>query len=283
MKKIALFILLIAMMTGCQTVKDIANSIQKPSLSVDDVRITGFNFQEMELTYSIKVDNPNPVAIRMLGYDYNLGINEHSFLKGDQTKKVNIEASGESIFQVPMTVNFADLYNTVKGIADQDKSSYSFLSHLAFELPVLGRTEIPVRKEGEIPMIKLPKLSVQNLSINNVSLDGADVNLHLQFNNPNGFGLDIDQLSYDLMVNGSQWADGKALQGVNIKENGVTELNIPISLNIGQIGMSAYQLLSGGRSLDYKLKGNFKFNALHKLLGTTNFDFSRSGAVPINR
>ncbi|HLR30923.1 MAG TPA: LEA type 2 family protein, partial [Fodinibius sp.] len=163
MKKIVSIILFTAMLAGCQTVKDIANSIQKPSLSVEDVRVTGFNFREMELTYSIKVNNPNPVAIRMLGYDYSLGINEHSFLKGDQTKKVNIEASDESIFQVPMTVNFEDLYNTVKGVAGREKSSYSFLSHLAFELPVLGHTEIPVRKEGEIPMIKLPKLSVQNL------------------------------------------------------------------------------------------------------------------------
>lgn len=283
MKKLILFVLFPLLLSGCQTIKDIANSIQKPELSVDDVRVTGFNFNQMELTYDIKIENPNPVAVQMLSYDYNLDINENSFINGDQTKKMSIDASGESIFEVPMTINFQDLYRTVKGVANKDQSSYRFLSHLSFDLPVLGATEIPVKKQGNIPMLKLPELSVRNVNIDNVSLNGADINLKLNFNNPNGFGLNVNQLNYNLMVNGNQWAVGKALQDVNIKQNGITELNIPISLNIGQIGMSAYRMLSGGESLDYKLKGNFKFDALHELLGKTDFNFNQSGRVPISR
>src|SRR5699024_10618 len=142
MKKVALLVLLPLLIAGCQTIQDIASSIQKPSLSVSDVHITGFNFQEMELTYDIKIDNPNPVAIRMLGYDYDLNISDHSFLKGNQTEGVNIEASGGSIFQVPMSVDFNKLYNTIKVLAGKDQSSYLFLSHLTFALPVLGCPEL---------------------------------------------------------------------------------------------------------------------------------------------
>lgn len=280
----ALFLSLLITAGGCQTIQDIADSIQKPSLAVDNVRVTGFNFQEMELTYDIKVENPNAVAIQMLGYDYDLELNGNSFIKGDQTEKMKIEASGESIFQVPMTLNFSDVYQTVSGLGkNDDETSYSFLSNLTFDLPVLGATDIPVKKQGSIPLLKLPKLNVQNVQIQDLSLNGADLNLKLGFDNPNGFGLDINRLNYDLIVNGDQWADGSALQDVNIKENGMTELNIPISLNIGQIGMSAYRILSGSEPLDYQLKGNFNFNALHELLGATNFDFNRSGKVPISR
>src|SRR5699024_12819007 len=89
-----------------------------------------------------------PVALNMLCYDYNLKVNDHSFLKRDQTKKVNIESSGQSIVQVPLTINFKELYNTVEGVANKDQSSYNFLSHLAFDLPVLGKTKIPVHKKG---------------------------------------------------------------------------------------------------------------------------------------
>lgn len=283
MKKYIAFLLLPLLVGGCKTLQDLANSIQKPSLSVDNVRVTGFNFQQMELTYDIKVENPNSVAVQMLGYDYNLDLNGNSFINGDQTEKIKIEASGESIFQVPMTLNFSDVYQTVSGLADQDETSYNFLSHLRFDLPVLGATEVPVRKQGSMPLLKLPKLDVRNLEIQNLSLSGADLVLKLAFNNPNGFGLDINRLSYDLEVNGNQWANGSALQDVNIKKNGVTELDIPISLNIGRIGMSAYRILSGSEPLNYQLKGNFNFNALHELLGSTNFDLNRSGQIPISR
>jgi len=283
MKKLLPLLLFPLFIVSCHAIQDLANNIKKPSLSVDDVHITGFNFREMQLTYDIKVDNPNPVALNMLGYDYNLKVNDHSFLKGDQTKKVNIESSGQSIVQVPLTINFKELYNTVEGVANKDQSSYNFLSHLAFDLPVLGKTKIPVHKKGNIPIVKLPKVNVQNISVDNLSLNGADMNLHLQFDNPNGFGLNINQLKYNLMVNGNKWAVGKALKGVDIKKDGVTNLDIPISLDIGQIGMSAYKLLTDQQSLDYKLKGNFKFNVLHELLGAANYNFDRSGAIPINR
>lgn len=63
MKKYIAFLLLPLLVGGCKTLQDLANSIQKPSLSVDNVRVTGFNFQQMELTYDIKVENPNSVEI----------------------------------------------------------------------------------------------------------------------------------------------------------------------------------------------------------------------------
>lgn len=237
----------------------------------------------MELTYDIKVENPNAVAVEMIGYDYNLDINEHPFINGDQSKTMTIEASGESIFEVPMTLNFPDLYRTASELVNEDESSYQFLSHLRFDLPIIGTTAIPVKKSGNIPLLKLPKLSMQSIEVNNLSLSSADLTLNLGFNNPNGFGMDIGQLNYDLIVNGSQWADGTALQNVKVKENGLTELEIPISLNVTQIGTSAYQILTGSENLDYQFQGNFQFNVGHELLGSTNFDFNRSGQIPVNR
>lgn len=284
MKKTPLLFILLIIAGGCQTIKDLANTIRKPSLTVEDVRVTGFNFQEMELTYDIRIENPNPVALQMMRYDYDMQLNGHSFIKGDQTEQLKIEASGASVFEVPMTLNFLDIYQTVTGLAkNDDQTTYRFLSHLTFDLPVLGATEIPVKKQGTIPLLKLPSLSISNVRVNNLSLSGADVNLKLRFDNPNGFGMKINQLNYNLVVNGNQWVDGSALDDVTIRKNGMTELNIPISLNIAQIGMSAYRILSGSQPLDYQLKGNVAFNALHELLGSSTFSFNRSGEIAVSR
>ncbi|HEX6981621.1 MAG TPA: LEA type 2 family protein [Balneolaceae bacterium] len=270
------------LITGCSALQDIADSIQKPSLSIEDVRVTDFNFQEMELTYDVRIENPNSVAVQMLGYDYELEINDQTLVQGDQPEKVKIEGNGETTFQVPMTLNFSDIYNTVQSLADADDASYHFLSHLTFDLPLLGRTELPISKEGTIPLLKVPDIRVEDLRIENISFSSADLSLKLQFENPNGFGLDINRLNYDLIINGNQWAEGTALQNVHIKENGITELTIPISLNLSQIGASAYRILTGTQQLDYQLKGVFSINAGHELLGETNFDFNRSGEVSLS-
>lgn len=269
------------LLDGCATLEDLSNSIQKPQLSVENVSVSDFNFEEMELTYDIKVDNPNALSVQMLAYDYNLDINEHSLVSGNQQKKLAIEASGASTFQVPMRLNFADLYRSVQSLRDSNEASYSFLSNLTFDLPVLGQTKVPVRKKGTIPLLKTPSISLEDFSVSDINLNSADINLKLRFDNPNSFGIDVNALNYNLIVNGDRWADGTALKGATIRQSGATILNIPISVNISTMGMSAYRLLTGGESFDYEIRGGFDLNARHELLGQTTFDFLRSGNLSL--
>ncbi|WP_176466328.1 LEA type 2 family protein [Aliifodinibius salipaludis] len=269
------------LLDGCAALEDLSNSIQKPKLSVENVRVSDFNFEEMELTYDIKVDNPNALSVKMLAYDYNLDINENTLVNGNQKKELAIEASGASTFQVPMRLNFADVYQSVQNLRDSDEATYSFLSNLTFDLPALGKTNVPVSKKGQIPLLKTPEISLEDFEVTGVNFSSADINLQLSFDNPNSFGIDVNALNYDLIINGDQWADGTALRGTTIEEKGVTMLNIPISLNISQMGISAYRLLTGGETFDYHIKGNFDLNARHELLGQTTFDFLRSGNLSL--
>ena len=267
------------LLDGCAALQDLSNSIQKPNLSVENVRISDFDFEELELTYDIKVNNPNALSVQMLAYDYNLDINENTLVTGDQKKEIAIEASGASTFQVPVRLNFTDVYRSVQSLRNTDEASYSFLSNLTFDLPVLGETKVPVNKDGRIPLLKTPKISLEDFNVTGINLSSADINLQLRFDNPNSFGININALNYDLMINGDQWANGTALKGTTIKQKGETTLNIPISLNISKIGMSAYRLLTGGEPFDYQIKGDFDLNARHELLGQTTFDFLRSGKL----
>ncbi|MGM0546015.1 MAG: LEA type 2 family protein [Bacteroidota bacterium] len=266
---------------GCAAFNELSNSIQKPQLSVENVRVSNFNFEEMELTYDIKVENPNALSVQMLAYDYNLDVNENTLVNGDQKKELAIEASGASTFQVPMRLNFSDVYRSAQSLRDSDEASYHFLSNLTFDLPALGETKVPVRKEGHIPLLKTPKINLEDYEVTGINFSSADINLQLSFDNPNSFKIDVNALNYDLMINGDEWANGTALEGITIKEKGVTMLNIPVSLNISEIGMSAYRLLTEGEAFDYQIKGNLNLNARHELLGQTTFDFLRSGNMSL--
>ncbi|WP_445666232.1 LEA type 2 family protein [Fodinibius sp. AD559] len=270
------------LLDGCAALKDLSNSIQKPHLSVENVRVSDFNFEEMELTYDIKVNNPNALSVQMLAYDYNLDINGNALVTGDQKKGLAIEASGASTFHIPMRLNFSEVYRSVQSLQDSEEASYTFLSNLTFDLPALGQTKVPVSKEGRIPLLKTPKISLKDFNVTGISFSSADLNLQLHFDNPNSFGIDVNALKYDLMINGDRWAEGTTLKGTTIKEQGVTVLNIPISLNISEMGMSAYRLLTRGETFDYQIKGDFDLTARHKLLGQTTFNFLRSGNLSLS-
>lgn len=269
------------LLDGCSALQDLAQSIQKPRLSVTDVHVAGFDFNGMELVFDVTVDNPNALSVQMMSYDYNLDINEKTFVSGRQEKETRIEASGKSIFEVPMRVGFSEVYATVENLAKSDEAAYEFVSRFAFDLPGLGRTEVPVRKKGEIPLLRLPAVRVNNLQVNEISLNSAKLTLNLEFDNPNGVGFNINNFDYSLNINGSKWAEGSDLEGISIPENDVAQLDIPIQLNIAQMGVSAFNLLTGSQNVDYELNGNFSLGADHPLLGETTLMINRDGRIPL--
>ncbi len=285
MKKTILLFVLTFFISGCQTIQNLADSIRKPSLSITDVRVTDFAFDEIELTYDVQVDNPNAVAVQMLGYDYDFNINGNDFLNGDQQKKLRIESSGASTFQLPMRLNFSELYNLFSGLRGKDEADYQLAANLNFDLPVLGETTLPLKKSGSLPMLKLPKINVSGLKVNDVNFSRANLSLNLDVDNPNGFGLLVKALSYDLNVNGRNWIEGTSSKKLTIDKNNSGELSIPISVNIADIGTSVVQLLNNSGDIKFKLNGDFDFGATHPLLEnlSTNFSFDEAGDVPLIR
>lgn len=266
---------------GCSALQDLANGFQKPNLSVTDMRVTGFTFDEIELAYNVTVDNPNSLSVQMSSYNYNFKLDNQTFVEGQQDKNIQIEASDKSTFEVPMRLNFKQVYQGIQTLADADNAASEFLCVVSFDLPVLGITKIPVRKKGTIPMINTPTITIKNLEVENISLTKADLVLNMEFDNPNAFGIYINNFDYDLTINGDRWAEGTALGNTSISEKGTSQLEIPITLNITKMGMSAYRLLAGSQALHYRLNGNFSLGTTHPLLNQTNFTINRNGKVSL--
>jgi LEA14-like dessication related protein len=285
MKKLLLCCVLSLLFCSCQTLQNLSNSISKPTLSVTGVRVTDFSFKEMELTYSVKVNNPNPVALHMLSYDYNFKVNDHSFVKGNQKKRLNIASSGSSTIQIPMRVNFHDLYSLFNSLKSKGQAGYQLLADLHFNLPVLGDVKVPLKKNGKIPMIKLPKVQLSSIKLKNFNLSKANLALNLKVHNPNAFGLLMNALTYNLAVNGKKLIDGHHQKHLTIDKNSNQIISIPVSLNILNIGSSVINLLKGSDELNYKLNGHFNFGAKQELLKDllTDFNFHQKGLVPIER
>ena len=48
-------------------------NIKEPVASVEDAKITGLDFEKIDLIFGIDVKNPNTIGIAMDGFDYDFG------------------------------------------------------------------------------------------------------------------------------------------------------------------------------------------------------------------
>ncbi|HFE64632.1 MAG TPA: hypothetical protein ENK14_09505 [Caldithrix sp.] len=262
----------------CDTVQQLAK-IQKPTLSVERVKITSLNFESIGLTFDLKVFNPNKLAVTLAGFDYDFLLNNASFLKGSRDTVQTIKAKGESILQIPIRLGFRDLYRTFQELKAQDSTAYKLNCGLSFNLPILGKTRIPVSKTGFLPLPKLLKIKVQSLKLNKLGFTGADLLLNLQLDNPNAFRVFLNKLNYNFTVDGQSWVSGLLNQQQEVGAKGKNILSIPISLNFLKMGKTALQLLQGNKSLDYKLGGDMNLRTSLPMFDEVNIPVQKSGKI----
>ena len=273
----------ITALTGCATVRDIAGTL-KPGVRLKDAHLAGLSFEAAEILLDVDIENPNPlVPIALAGVDYNLKINNISFLKGQQPHELRIDPLGATLFQIPVILNYKNLYDTFQSLRSQDVTAYTIDCGLSFDLPGLGLARVPLSTSGEFPALKLPSISVEGLKVKRMNMAGADMELQLRMDNPNAFDLLLRQFDYELHVNGKPWATGMGLNQVQVGSKGQSAINIPISMDFAQIGFSVYQMLSGGEEFDYAFTGKLDLGTSLPLLEQTTLPFNTSGKLNIHR
>ena len=276
------FIITGLILLNCAAVQEMVKA-SKPDVTLQNIRFVNLTFDEVDFAFDLNITNPNAFAVNMAGFDYDFQIDGASFIKGQKQDELVINPSGESTVQIPLSLSFADLYKTYTSLKNQDSSRYTFKSTLYFNLPVIGRTPIPVSKSGQIPLVQLPKLKISSLKLKKVNFTGANLELNLAIDNPNGFSLFLKNLNYDFAVNGMKWASGVNQNLMTVNENGESTLTIPMSLDFLKMGRTVYNLIKGDSDLNYELTSNIDLNTSAPLLKNVNLPFNKTGQIQLTR
>ncbi len=288
MKKLVFgFVVLVPLMllSACSSLDQAMQlaSIDKPTVSMSDARITGISFDQAKLEFTLDVNNPNPVPIQFAGFDYNFLVNDQQLLAGEQRDGVNVAANQTSQVKLPLTLKFADIFESVKNLSDSKTLDYTIKTDALVDLPILGMTRIPAEKTGQVPVPKLPKVSLDGINIKSLGFTGADVEIGLNLDNPNAFGIDIRDLGYDLIVNGQRWLQGQEEKTISLTESGTSQVKVPLHLNFLDMGRTLADLLMQQKPLDYQLVGNMKMDTSLPMLKDIALPFRQVGSTSPQR
>lgn len=273
---------IVAVLLNCASVQQLIK-IQKPAVSLDELRLTSLTFTDAGLELRLKISNPNQLAVTLAGFDYELLLNGSSFIKGKRDTTQTIRASGDTFLSIPFILNFRNVYQTVQGLKNRDSTGYQVKCGLLFELPILGQTRIPFNTDGSLPLPKLPRLKIQDIRVKKLNFTGADLELSIGVSNPNSFMVILNQLDYDFSVAGQSWARGISSQLPALDRKQQNTIFLPISLNFAGMGQTALKLLTGNAALNYKFTGSLDFGTSLNLLNRINLPVEKSGSLNLKK
>lgn len=281
----ACLIIGLALLSACAAFRSLfgQGGVQRPRVEFVGAKLTGLSFDRANFAFDLKIQNPNPLGIKLAGFGYDLIINEHSFLKGREDKEVEIMAQGENVVHIPLTISYQHLYQALQSLRHRDSAAYRLNCDLSFDLPVLGAVQIPASKEGELPLPKLPTVGVEKLELKHLGLTGAELVLGIRLQNPNAFSVILNGLQYQFTVEGKSWGRGETGQRIPVSEKAESLIEIPISLDFVHMGQSIYQALVEDKHLSYQFQGDLDLETSLPLLGRSHLPFDLSGATEVFR
>lgn len=256
-------------------------AVRKPEANFTDGRLTGISFDTADFIFDLRVKNPNKLGLKMVGLKYDFAINEYSFLTGKQDSNLEIKAGGESIVQLPISLNFVKAYQTFKSLINDDDFKYNIKCIVSFDVPVLGAVDIPVSMKGDCPLPKLPRVALDALKLKKLSITGAEIQMDIRLQNPNAFSMLLKSFQYQFDVNGLNWVSARIeeAKGIGKKEESVIE--IPIMLNFSTMGRSVSRIFTEDKSLNYSLKTRLDLGISLPLMEHVSIPLENSGSIKL--
>jgi LEA14-like dessication related protein len=265
---------------GCATLQKFGG-IRPPDLSIDKVNIVSAGLQEMDLVMMVRVKNNYPIGIHVPAFDYNFLIDNHVFLKGENALNQSISALSTNQVQVPVRIHFIDLYQSLSTLVNKDKATYQINGNVHFNIPVLGRLKIPFHKKGELPLLKIPKISIKGLHVQSISFASANLSLDLALDNPNGFLMMLKNFSYNFSIDGLKWADGTMKKSISFDKHSQSNISIPIKLNFFEMGTAIFNLIKKKQSLPYEFDTQIKLKTDLPFLKDVDIPIKKKGYVDL--
>jgi len=277
----SLILFFIFFLSGCAELAKHAETI-KPTARLTGTHLANINFEQADLVFDLAVENQNPVAINIAGLNYDLKIENQSFISGVTAQGLEIKPASTSTVQLPVTLRFDDLTKLPGELWQKDLFAYHLDTKIVVDLPIIGNYAIPLSKSGELPVPKMPVIKVKGVKIKNLSLAVAEVVAQVEIDNPNAFDLAFSDFDYQLDINQQNWGQGSISQRNSIAQKSKGTIEIPVKLNIMSMGQTAYQLLSSKQPLEYQLKGAMTLDTGIELLRNYRMPLDIKGKTSLN-
>jgi LEA14-like dessication related protein len=147
MKRTLMYATVLVLLTGCNTLSNL--HILNPSYSLRGVqpRVNLGIPPTMDFDFTVGVDNPNPVQLRLDYFDFDVLINNNRVLSNVRSNQgVHIPARGVGDVHLTGHVtydNLRSIFNEIANVVQGNRARYAIQGNAYYDTPV-GQLRFPV-------------------------------------------------------------------------------------------------------------------------------------------
>jgi len=257
--------------------------LQIPKFSAPSMKIDSIDFSQVQLAFSINVENPNDFEIPSPQLLYDFFINRSEYNSGVTVSSAPLAAAAVTPVVIALTLRYTDLFRAVSGLINLGEAPGLVALRGGFGIPAFADETVRQEITGVIPILKPPSISFRGISVKDYSLTKIDFELSWEIENNNNFAMNVSDLSYNFAVNNSQWSSGKVPGSPRVSPNSKTVVALEFSLNNLAIVSEIINIITRGTNIAYTMNGNLSLGADIASLPNYQTPFNFAGNTSLTR
>lgn len=273
--KLLLTFMLSLFMTGCMTIPSVFNA---PEVTEEKFRVTGVDFDGIEISCSIKVSNRNSVSLDFPGTGWTLFLDDAVAASGTVEPGTKIAPMSSVVIDFPVNINFRDIYRKLPAVQTQETVNYRLETNMDFKLPVFGKDAHKFTHEGVFPIMKRPEIYLENILLTSLEPDQVAFTLTAGIENRNSFACTVDTLSFELEINGKQWSAGTSRRQLRLEGKSDSTIPLNITIKTSEKVSDIYSLILAESDVRYDFSGKLGIRPETEVLTDLVLPFKVTGS-----
>jgi len=288
-KKVALTLLFLAIaitasffiwrFISYKTDKDPNKTFLLPHLELSDLEITTLDTEKMEMTVKMLIKNQLPISFTADSLQYRLFINDTEVMKDHYKKAITLKGSDSSLISLPVTVFTRDLFSILKANEKANNDSANYRLQLSFYTHIIFKKQFTLTIKKRLPLITIPRAKAEHIVIDSLNFKRAVLRLTVSIDNKNGFATKAKDIAYRLSIENNQLVSGIIPGLTDIRANGITDITIPVTLSLKDVGKTLFDLLKKGTNVSYKLRLAFNIESGSNMIMNSKVTLESEGSV----
>jgi LEA14-like dessication related protein len=147
MKRTFVMILLALTLSACTGLRPAPLEVQLAGLEITEMSLSHANFLA-----TLRLFNPNDIALNIESIKFTLFLNEVRIAKGLTAKDFSIPAQESEEATIRLSTSFFDLFQLTRKLQNQDEITFRIAGEVKVGGFGLFGTTVPIEREGSLPL-----------------------------------------------------------------------------------------------------------------------------------
>ena len=248
MKRLLVLAASVSVLSGCAYLQQFLKAaFREPTFTFKNMLLNDVSLGGLNLDTVWDLNNPNNVGVSLAAVDYALFIEGKQVVAGHPENGLQLAANGSSELHFPASIKFQDIADVVQTFLTKDFASWRAEGSLGVQTPI-GVLKLPLAKDGQFEVPKLPDIVFGNPRVTSVTFTGATVEFPLTVTNKNTYALPVAGVTGNLAIAGSNVGTLSTGNLGAMEGKGAKQVSLPLTINFLSAAGAVVNAVRGGNA-----------------------------------